>query len=233
MGWFLRVTTAIVFGCAFLIPPLAGQSTGTELLQKMQSALGGADKIEAIRDLDWTVQADTFGRDGKLIGHVTKRTRWIRPNYLRLDQLGPGDTYMLYFDGVSGWEILPGRTKPVELAGGELEFAQKYLSGFMIATWTADRRSDCAVSSPGPNVIRISCGKSSDDIALDSHTCLPAEVLEWKRVQGILFPAHEKHGHPDTGFADMHLEKVAFDVGLKPSELAVRPKNGKPALDEK
>src|SRR5215469_13859708 len=63
------------------------------------------------------------------------------PNLLRLDQIGPRDTYVLYFDGGldSGWEILPDlknpekfRTtgKPIELVGGELRFARGYLSGF-------------------------------------------------------------------------------------------------------
>jgi hypothetical protein len=72
-----------------------------------QDALGGADKIAAMHDLDWTVKAGTFDHEGKPIGQVTKRTHWIRPDYLRLDQVGPGDTYVRYFDGRSGWEILP------------------------------------------------------------------------------------------------------------------------------
>lgn len=64
------------------------QDQGLALFHKMQQALGGADAIAAIQDLDWTVHADTFNHDGKLLGSVTKRTRWIKPNYLRLDQIG-------------------------------------------------------------------------------------------------------------------------------------------------
>src|SRR2546430_11423342 len=38
---------------------------------------------------------------------------------LRLDQVGPGDTYVLFFDGTSGWEILPDKTV-ADLTGGEI-----------------------------------------------------------------------------------------------------------------
>lgn len=77
---------------------------GIALLHKMQAALGGARKIAAIRDRDEIQTATTWSPSGKLIGKVVKRTRWIRPNFLRLDQSGPGDSYVLYFDGTSGWE---------------------------------------------------------------------------------------------------------------------------------
>ena len=31
-----------------------------------------------------------------------KRVRLVRPNYLRIDQIGPGDTYVRSFNVVSG-----------------------------------------------------------------------------------------------------------------------------------
>ncbi|MGA2740366.1 MAG: hypothetical protein ABSG65_23390 [Bryobacteraceae bacterium] len=75
---------------------------GPALLHKMQQVLGGAGRIDKIRDFDQIVRARTWDRKGNPIGEVRKRTRWIKPNLLRLDQVGPGDTYALYFDGVSG-----------------------------------------------------------------------------------------------------------------------------------
>lgn len=46
---------------------------GLALLHKMQEALGGADKIAAIHDIDWTVSAETFDHNGKFIGRVAAR----------------------------------------------------------------------------------------------------------------------------------------------------------------
>ena len=106
------------------------------------------------------------------------------PNVIRLDQVGPRDTYVLFYDGSasSGWEILPDtggsdplRTtgKAIDLAGGELRFAQSYLSGFQFNQWLADRVAGFTVSSPAPNVLRIAHGNNADDFTLDSTTALP------------------------------------------------------------
>jgi hypothetical protein len=81
-----------------------------QLFHKMQTALGGGERIADIQDFEQCVRADTWDNNGKRHGQVYKRTRWIRPNVLRLDQVGPGDTYVLYFNGASGWE------KPVHSA---------------------------------------------------------------------------------------------------------------------
>jgi hypothetical protein len=90
-------------------------SSGQDALQlfhKMQTALGGVEKMASVRNFEESVRADAWYSNGKPLGEVRKRTRWIRPNYLRLDQVGPTDTYVLYFDGSSGWEILPNIIKP-------------------------------------------------------------------------------------------------------------------------
>src|SRR5436190_24049919 len=75
---------------------------GLDLLHTMQDGLGGAKNIAAIRDLDETIKAEAWDSAGTALGAVRKRTRWIRnPNTLRLDQIGPRGTYVLYFEGGS------------------------------------------------------------------------------------------------------------------------------------
>jgi hypothetical protein len=118
-------------------------------------AQNGADRITAIRDFDETVSAQTFTEHGAPTGAtVRKRTRWIRANILRLDQVGPGDTYILYFDGTGGWEILPDKTF-APLAGNELQFSKNYLRGLDLNVWLGDRDPQFTLTSPAPNVIDI------------------------------------------------------------------------------
>src|SRR2546423_11739753 len=81
---------------------LSGQDA-LQLFHKMQTALGGAEKIASVRNFEESVRADAWYSNGRPLGEVRKRTRWIRPNYLCLDQVGPTDTYVLYFDETSGW----------------------------------------------------------------------------------------------------------------------------------
>jgi len=151
-----------------------------QLFHKMQTALGGADKIAAVRDFEESVRADAWYSDGRPLGEVRKRTRWIRPNYLRLDHVGPTDTYVLYFDGTAGWEILPDKTM-ADLAGSELRFARNYLTGLNLNSWLADREPAKVISSSGTNVIVVSTkGDSSQrtEITLDPATFLPAKQTD-------------------------------------------------------
>ena len=134
-------------------PVLVGLSAGwiAQLLHKMQTALGGAGKNSFDCAIMTRRSAQVLGiRDGKVMGEVVKRVRWVRSNYLRLDQMGPGDTYVLYFDGTAGWEILPTKDEKsvISLVGRELDFARKYLRGLDFHVWLADRDPHYRVTSP-------------------------------------------------------------------------------------
>jgi len=77
----------------------------------MQDGLGGANSLAAVRDYEETIRAEAWDAAGTALGEVRKRTRWIRtPGLLRLDQIGPRGTYVLYFDGAarSGWTKVSG-----------------------------------------------------------------------------------------------------------------------------
>lgn len=183
------IAAAFLCFCAQSTPsqtlPQTSTPEGLQLLHHMQTALGGVEKIAAIHDYEETVQAKTWNGNGTVLGEVRKRTRWMRsPNVLRLDQIGPRDTYILYFDGSSssGWEILPDLTSPdplktsgksIDLFGGELKFAKNYLSGFQFNLWLADRTPGYKVTSPAANVLRIEHDGDATDFKLDPATWLP------------------------------------------------------------
>lgn len=238
-----------MLGAAVCVPALA--QDGVALLHKMQQALGGADKIAAIRDYDETVSAQTFNAQGAPTGAtVHKRTRWIRPNILRIDQVGPGDTYVLYFDGTGGWEILPDKTYAV-LAGSELQFAKNYLRGLDLNVWLADRDPQYAVTSPAPNVIDIADGANAGkkiEYTLDPATFLPVKntaisisdtgqpiaqeihLDQWTAVDGVRFPHHMINMHDGVKRAEGVIESIKMNSGLNPADLALKPANLAPVM---
>ena len=89
----LNAQPLAVFGailCLLLCRSARGQDPALDLFHKMQRALGGADKIAAIRDFEETVQADVWDNGHVApLGRTRKLTRWVRPNILRLDQIAP------------------------------------------------------------------------------------------------------------------------------------------------
>jgi hypothetical protein len=217
---------------------------GLRLLHKMQAALGGSERIAAIHDYEQNVQAETWNNEGKLNGEVRKRTRWIKPNCLRLDQVGPDDTYVLYFDGKSGWEILPDKSV-LELVGDELKFAEKYLFGLRLKLWLADRDSRYLVESPATNVIRISDKNDNAnklDITLDPVSSLPVKqtdgstetrLEQWSVVQGIQFPHRLSMIKGGAIVAVIRINKIELNRGLKREELGEKPQDLKPVMAQR
>src|SRR5690348_550278 len=88
-----------------LFLPVACQcQEGLQLFHQMQIALGGRKKIASIRDFEECIRGDGWNDDGNYQGVAYKRTRWVNPDIVRLDQVGESN-YVLFFDGTSGWEI--------------------------------------------------------------------------------------------------------------------------------
>jgi hypothetical protein len=219
----------------------------------MQTALGGSDKISAVRDFEQCVRADAWTDEGKPYGEVYKRTRWIRPDVLRLDQTGPGNSYVLYFNGLSGWEILPDKGL-VELVGEELAFAKGYLNGIDLKSWLADRDSANLFTASGTNVITIS-NKNDDsqktEITLDPVTFLPVKEASislanashpiairtrqfesWESFQGVKFPRRIINFHRERKVADIRVQQIKLDGGIKSEDLAIRPQELQPDMSQ-
>ena len=227
------------------------QPDGRALFQKMQQALGGADRIAAITDYEEHVRAESWnGNTGRSMGEVRKRTRWVRPGYLRVDQAGPGSTYVLYFDGTAGWEILPGTDKAIALEGGELTFAREYVRGFMLNIWLADRSARYQITTASANVVRIADGDPTHqlDITLDAASFLPTRLhqtslsdpahpvpsdqvmTEWETVQGIRFAKRFTVLRSGVRVAEALDARHAINTGLKTAEMAAQPPDMKPVL---
>jgi len=241
--------------------PEQSSREGLALLHKMQNALGGAEKIAAINDFEETVRAQIWNNSGVPMGEVTKRTRWMRhPNLLRLDQYGPRDTYVLYYDGGAGggWEMLPDlknadpfRTegRAIALEGGELKFAQNYISNFQFNDWLADRMPGYVVTSPAANVIRIARNGSAVDLTLNPATWLPAKSAsvsladpnrpvpaemhldEWTEVDGVRFPTRQANYHSGVKLAEETEQgPMRINAGLKAEDLAAKPADFMPVI---
>lgn len=225
---------------------------GLELFHKMQAALGGAEKIAAVRDFEQWERAETWWPNGRPRGTVRKRVRFIRPSILRIDQVGPGDSYSLYCDGQGGWEIMPdGKTQ--ELTGGELRFAQGYINGLQLNQWLLDRDPDVLIGSPAANTLSISVRgdtKHSNQITLDPHTFLPVSgkgisladpdhpvssetrFEGWHPVNGIKFPSRIINIHDGKRLADITVEETRLNRRLEQTDLARKPKDGKPVMSK-
>src|SRR5215813_5423839 len=205
---------------------------GPALIHKMQDALGGAEKIAAVRDFEETQGAESFDAGGNSIGDVRKRTRWIRPGYLRVDQVGPGSTYVLYFDGKSGWEILPGADKAVELTGGELKFAQGYVRGFFLLMWVSDGDLSHQLDYTLDPATWLPVKETFLSLSDPAHPVPNDKVFEeWITAGGVRFPSRFSVLRSGVRVARAtSMEAIRINTGLKLDDLSARPADGKPVF---
>ncbi len=252
-----RYVALLAFASALGLPQRS-TSGGLQLLRVMQGALGGAEKIAAVRDFEETIRAEAWDANSASLGEVRKRTRWIRtPGLLRLDQIGPRGTYVLFFDGRSGWEILPDMRSAdlyrttgaaIDLAGGELEFAKGYFSGFELRLWLADQVPGYVVTSPRPNVLRIEHDAAANDFTIDPATNLPVSSSgvsladpdrpvpsemryeDWKEFSGVRFPMRRVNYHSGVKRGSVITEAIRINAGLKRRDLAATPADFAPDI---
>lgn len=260
-----------VLACFSILPALAAEHSSPArarasdpaalaLLHDMQSALGGAKAIAAVRDFEETIRAEAWDSSGTSLGEVRKRTRWLKdPSMLRLDQRGPRGTYVLYLDGRSwtGWEILPDMQGPdpfktagtaTELAGGELQFAKGYLSGFELTLWQADQMPGYNVTTPAPHVLRIAHDANASDLTLDPTTNLPLKSASvsladpnrpvpaemryegWRDVSGVRFPTRRVNFHSGVKRGEVTTQDIRVNAGLRKEDLAAKPADFAPDI---
>ncbi len=169
--------------------------------------------------------------------------------------MGPANTFVLYFDGIAGWEILPGGQAAIALRSGELRFAQQQHRDFPLRIWLADRDAAFTVSSPAANVLRIADRLHPDDpvyqvdLTLHPQSALPlvertlslaipdrpswfdTRVSDWMSVDGLWFPRRSEVFFNGARIAAITLTSVRLNSGLSIADLAAKPANLTPVID--
>ena len=152
---------------------------------------------------------------------------------------------MLYFDGGAdaGWEMLPELSgadpfkttgSAIALAGGELQFAKNYLSGFELDLWLADQIPGYRVTSLTPNVLRIEHGAGATNLTLDPATSLPLKSVGvsladpdrpgpgemrfegWREISGVRFPTQRVNFLSGLKRGAVTTEDIRVNAGLRP-----------------
>jgi hypothetical protein len=205
---------------------------GKQLLALAQKALGGAEKIAAVKDITRTadVSLDAGGQQMK----AKQTTRTLEPSMMRQDQELPFGKITVYSDGKSGWMAAPQGSQPMpapvlKQVQGEMfrQFPRVLLSGNANAT---------------PVGIEVSDGQGNTTLlVIDEKTGLPLKqtyqsvgmggppqtVVEtysdWRDVNGIRLPFQVIIEQGGKKFAEVTVTDWKINTGLKAEDLSKRP----------
>jgi len=145
---------------------------GKLILAKMQQALGGAEKLAAVKDFvvvrDVHFSAQAGGTD------TMETEKWMAPGNLREESESPAGKNALYCDGKSGW-IARGHTA-VALRGPQLKAAQDDVFRSFFAVLLSDRLPGRTVTALDSDLIEITGADGQvAQVSLNAETGLPSQ----------------------------------------------------------
>ncbi len=213
-------------------PDAGSAAHGRELLERARQAMGGTEKIEAVKDRTQTAEVTMQGVK------IKGQSRFITPAYLREDQDFPFGKVMVYTDGKSGWMQTPqGNTAmPPQL----LKQAQSEMFRDLLHAILADRDASTQINAISADTVEISAAGHSVQLRFDPTTGLPAGELyqepgpggvvhmedlfsDWRDAGGLKVPfkvATTQNGSP---MRESVYTEFKFNTGLKVEDLSRKP----------
>ncbi|HKX29456.1 MAG TPA: hypothetical protein VJ302_17325 [Blastocatellia bacterium] len=125
---------------------------GRELLQRAQRAMGGAEKLAAVKDAMHKMEITFEPAAG---GFKMKQTSlFVAPDHIQQEQEAPFGKYVTYSDGRSGWISTPEGVQPIP---AEVLHAARGVIFRQTATLLlSDRDASRTVKAVGDNEVEIS-----------------------------------------------------------------------------
>ena len=204
---------------------------GRALLQKVQAALGGSDKLAGVKDM---MQVSEVQIDPSMGGLKLKRTdRWLAPGLFRQEVEGPFKLSS-FTNGTSGW--VKGPTGEGPLVGPMLKQAQGEIFRSYFHLMTSDRDPARTVNYAGGGVLDIS-DKSGNAVrlAVDESTGLPLkasytdgpEMIEenwsdFRVVNGMKVPFKITVLQEGRKFAEVTIQESKVNTGATEADLSKR-----------
>jgi zinc protease len=206
---------------------------GKQLLQKVQQAVGGADKLAGVKDM---MEVAEMQLDASVGGMKMKQTnRWLAPAFFRQEAEGPFGQLTSFTNGKNGW------IKSVQgdraLVGPMLKQAQGEIFRSYFHLLASDRDPDRTVNYAGPGAVDIA-DKSGNSLRLnvDESTGLPLGTSyngpqgpmeeDWsdlRDVGGLKAPFKITMRQGDRKLADITVQDIKVNTGATEEQLSKRP----------
>jgi zinc protease len=211
---------------------------GRQLLQRAQQAVGGAEKLAAVKDM---LEIAELHVDPSFGGLTIKRTdRWVAPSDFREDSELPFGIVSTYGDGKTGWMASPQGQMPLPPA--QVKPMQDKLLRLYFPMLLSDRLAGRTVNWVGEGTLEISNGQGiTVRLFVDEKTGMPAKVEydstapngpastidetydSFEDVDGIKVPKRMTIIQNGRRYADVVVESVQLNTGLKSADLTKKP----------
>ena len=215
----------------------ASLAKGRQLLARVQQAVGGAERLAAVKDSTMISQFTLSSAAGGM--KVTETDRWIAPDHFRQEsQLPQGKITAFYTPGLS-WIATPQGDGP--LSGAQRKQVEGDLFRVYWQFLLSDRIAGRTVNAVDDDTVEVA-GQSGEVVRLvvDPQTGLPSQIqyetapvsgpptavremwADFRDVAGVKVPYKITIFQGGQKFADVAVSEVKVNQGLKLEELQRR-----------
>jgi zinc protease len=214
-------------------PDAAGMAKGHELLERARQAMGGTEKLAAIKDRAQTSEVTMQGIK------IKGQSRFIAPAYIREEQEYPFGKVIAFTDGKSGWMQTPqgNMAMPAPL----LKQAQGEIFRDLLHAILADRDPTIQVNAVSADTVEISSADGhSVKLRFDSSTGLPASEFyheagpggvaqmedvfsDWRDTGGLKMPFKVATQQNGSAMRESVYTEFKFNTGLTVEDLSRKP----------
>jgi hypothetical protein len=219
----------------------ASEEKGKQLLRKAQQAMGGADRLAAIKDLQY--KAEVGVETPGAVMKVKQTNSFALPSTLRQDLELPFGKQSVYSDGKGGWlsSTLPGQGQAA-LPPAVLKQVQGEVFRQIVRLVLSDGVPERTVNYVGDGAVEIA-DKSGESARLevDESSGLPAKVRyqgsamggppqeveevysDWREVGAVRLPFQWSIVQGGKKFGDVTVQEYKINSGLTDQELSKKP----------
>jgi predicted Zn-dependent peptidase len=217
----------------------ASAGRGKALLERAQQAMGGADKLAALKDMTRSLEMTMDAMGGMKIRETTQ----IVGDQFRQDQElpAPYGKMIAYTDGKTGWMVTPQAPGAMPMPAEILKQARGDMFRDLPVLLLSTRDALRTVNAVGDNAVEISGGGLSVKMEFDPATGLPSrqiysepgptgapsEVVEtmsdWRDAGGVKMPFKIVLQQGGQKAGEAVVSEYKFNTGLKAEDLAKKP----------
>lgn len=216
----------------------ASLARGRQLLLLAQKAVGGAEKLAALKDFTETAAVTIQGPQGSM--QVKQKSFWLAPSHFRQEQELPFGKVASYSDGTTGWLASPKGVQP--MPPPVIGQVQSELFRFLPRLLLSDREGNRKVNYASEGVLEIS-GENGQSVRLQidetdgtplkvtyraiSMRGPPAELEDrfeaWQEAGGTRFPSKVTVTRDGQPYAEVTSQEIQVNTGLTVEEISKKP----------
>jgi len=242
LGPVTRLDTTIPLSKAELAEATdASLTQGKQVLAKAQAAVGGADRLAAVRDYTMRAEYQIDAAVASLGGaKIVQTDSWVSPTIFRQDSNLPAGRVAAYTDGKIGWISTPQGWGALAGVQSKQVFGDLFRVYFRLLL--SDRLEGRTVNAIDDTTLQISDAAGQvASIEFDPQTGLPRKVSydtpqaagppiysedvydDFRDIGGVKIPFKITINQGGHRFADVVVNQYRINTGLKPLEMAKRP----------